>query len=120
MLILNRFYHDLFWQKRPDGESPDRAKMNSLILRALKPDGVYGVVDHHAEPGSLGRDAQTLHRIDAELVKKEILAAGFTLDAESNVLRNSKDTRDWNIFEDSAARRDKTDRFIYRFHKAKQ
>lgn len=120
LLILNRFYHDLFWQKRPDGESPDRAKMNALVLRALKPGGVFGVVDHHAEPGSKGRDAQTLHRIDAELVKQEILAAGFVLDEESDLLKNSKDTRDWNIFSDNAVRRDKTDRFIYRFRKAKK
>ena len=120
LLILNRFYHDLFWQKRPDGESPDRAKMNTLVLRALKPGGVFCVVDHHAEPGSQGRDAQTLHRIDAELVKQEILAAGFTLDEESDLLKNPGDTRDWNIFADNAARRDKTDRFVYRFQKAKQ
>ena len=120
LLILNRFYHDLFWQKRPDGESPDRARMNTLILRALKPGGVFGVVDHHAEPGSRGRDAQTLHRIDARLVKQEILAAGFILDEESDLLKNSSDTRDWNIFADDAARRDQTDRFVYRFRKAKQ
>jgi predicted methyltransferase len=35
----------------------------------------------------------------------------------SLVLRNPEDTRDWNIFDDNAARRDKTDRFVLRFVK---
>ncbi len=117
LVLLNRFYHDLYWQKRPDGESPDRAKMNALVFRALRPGGVFGVVDHHAEAGSGERDALRLHRIDAEMVKNEILAAGFELDAASSVLSNPDDTRDWNIFSDDAKRRDQTDRFVYRFRK---
>ena len=52
------------------------------------------------------------------MVKAEILAAGFVLDAESDLLRNPDDTRDWNIFRGPEKRsRDKTDRFIYRFRK---
>lgn len=117
IVMLNRFYHDLYWQKRPDGESPDRSKMNSLVFRALKPGGVFAVVDHHAETGSGARDVSSPHRVDAEMVKKEILAAGFELDAESSILSNPDDSHDWNIFSDDAKRRDKTDRFIYRFRK---
>ena len=60
-----------------------------------------------------------LHRIDIELVKREILAAGFVLDAESDVLANPDDTRDWNIFIDERTRRDTTDRFVLRFVKPK-
>ena len=89
------------------------------VYEALKPGGVFGIVDHHAEAGSGERDAldprEGLHRIDIDLVKREVLEAGFVLDAESNVLRNPDDTRDWNIF--SEGRRDKTDRFVLRFVK---
>ncbi len=85
------------------------------ILRALKPGGVFGVVDHHAEAGSRDRDVKTIHRVDAELVKEEILAAGFELEAESDLLRHSEDDRTKNVID--AAIRGKTDRFVYRFRK---
>ncbi len=117
MVILNRFYHDLYWQKHPDGSEIDRAQMNRQILAALKPGGVYAIVDHHAEKGSGARDVLSLHRVDAEMIRKEILAAGFQLEAETDLLTDPTDTRDWNIFADQAARRDQTDRFVWRFRK---
>jgi predicted methyltransferase len=89
--------------------------MNAAIYRALKPGGVYAVIDHHAETGSGDRDVQSLHRVDAELVKKEILKAGFILEAESPLLRNPADDHTINVFKPEI--RGKTDRFIYRFSK---
>ena len=82
---------------------------------------MFGIIDHHAEEGSGDRDAldprEGLHRIDAELVRREVLAAGFEMAGESDLLANPDDTRDWNIFADGAARRDKTDRFVFKFVK---
>jgi len=119
--IFVRFYHDLFWLPTPDGNLTDRAEFLRRVHASLKPGGTFGVVDHHAETGSGERDAvdprEGLHRIDAELVRREILEAGFVLDGESDLLANPDDTRDWNIFVDDAARRDKTDRFVLRFVK---
>ena len=46
------FYHDTYWLE------VDRAKMNAQILRALKPGGVFGVIDHFAEDGSGERDVK--------------------------------------------------------------
>lgn len=118
-VLFVRFYHDLFWLPTPDGDKTDRAEFLRRVYAALAPGGVFGVIDHHAAAGSGERDAldreKGLHRIDVELVKSEVLAAGFRLDAESDVLRNPGDTRDWSIF--SEARRDKTDRFVLRFVK---
>jgi len=119
--IFVRFYHDLFWLPTPDGGLTDRAEFLRRVYDALAPGGIFGVIDHHAEAGSGDRDAvdsrEGLHRIDAELVMAEILAAGFVLDLESDLLSDPGDTRDWNIFADDAARRDKTDRFVWRFVK---
>ncbi len=115
--LFIRFYHDLFWLPTPDEDKADRKEFLRRVYEALKPGGVFAVVDHHAEAGSGERDAldprEGLHRIDIELVKREILEAGFELEAESEVLSNPEDTRDWNIF--SEDRRDKTDRFVLRF-----
>ena len=108
--ILN--YHDTVPMKA------DRAKMNKAIFDALKPGGIYGVVDSSAAAGSGIRDCETLHRIDEEVVKQEVLAAGFQLDGESDVLRNPDDKRDWNASPRKAAeRRGTSDRFTLRFIK---
>lgn len=108
--ILN--YHDTVWQKA------DRPKMNKAVFAALKPGGVYGIVDHSAAAGSGVRDVETLHRIDEEVVKQEVTAAGFRLDASSDVLRNPADARDWNSSPRQAGeRRGTSDRFVLRFVK---
>ena len=108
--ILN--YHDTVWQKA------DRPKMNKAVFAALKPGGIYGIVDHSAVAGSGVRDVETLHRIDEEVVKKEVTAAGFKLDASSDVLRNPADARDWNSSPRQAGeRRGTSDRFVLRFVK---
>jgi predicted methyltransferase len=108
--VLN--YHDFVWMK------VDRAKMNKAVFDALKPGGIYAIVDHSAAEKSGTRDVETFHRIDEETVKQEVTAAGFKLDAESDVLRNPSDTRDWNGSPKAAAeKRGTTDRFVLRFVK---
>lgn len=119
--IFVRFYHDLFWLPTPDGDKADRGELLRRVYAALRPGGVFGIIDHHAEPGSGERDAldprEGLHRLDVEVVKREVTAAGFVLDASSDLLSHPEDTRDWNIFADDSARRDKTDRYVLRFVK---
>lgn len=95
----------------------DMAVLNKKIFNALKPGGIYLVLDHAAAAGSGLRDTETLHRIDPAAVKKEVLAAGFVLDAESDVLRNPKDDHTAKIFD--PAIRGKTDKFIFKFRKPK-
>ncbi len=106
-VLIVLFYHDTFWQK------VDRARMNAAVFSALKPGGAYGVVDHHAAPGSGQRDVKNLHRVDRKLVEQEILAAGFELEAESDILHHPDDDRTTNVFK----MRGKTDRFVLRFRK---
>jgi predicted methyltransferase len=108
--VLN--YHDTVNMKA------DRAKMNKAVFKALKKGGVYGIVDSSAQDGSGVRDTDSLHRIDEAVVKKEVTAAGFKLDGESDVLRNPDDKRDWNSSPKAAgARRGTSDRFVLRFVK---
>ncbi len=108
--VLN--YHDLVWLK------VDRAKLNAAVFAALKPGGIYAIVDHSAAAGSGLTAVETLHRIDEDTVKQEITAAGFKLDAESDLLRNADDPRDWNASPRSAAeKRGTSDRFTLRFVK---
>ena len=111
-VVIILFYHDSVWLKT------DREKMNHGVFAALKPNGIYGIVDHSAKDGSGANDAETLHRIEEKVVRDEVLRAGFELDAESDVLRNASDARDWNASPRKAAdRRGTSDRFVLRFKK---
>jgi predicted methyltransferase len=106
------FYHDTVWLK------VDRDKMNRAAFAALKHGGIYGIIDHSAQPGSGVRDVKTFHRIDEDFVKAEVLRAGFKLADEANFLRNPADTRDWNDSPGAAAeKRGTSDRFVLKFVK---
>jgi len=110
VVFANLVYHDFVWMK------VDRNKLNQAVLRALKPGGVYAIVDHSARPADGANATETLHRIDEEFVKQEITAAGFRLDASSDFLRNPDDTRDWNDSPRVAGeRRGTSDRFVLKF-----
>lgn len=112
---------DIFWtsQNYHDLENPDPkvdvAAFNKAVYAALKPGGVYIVLDHHAAAGSGLRDTNTLHRIDAATVKAEVTAAGFKYVGESKVLANPADDRSKKVFDPSI--RGHTDQFIYKFRK---
>lgn len=106
------FYHDTYWMKT------DQAKMNAAIFLALKPGGVFIVVDHSAVPGKGTSDVQTTHRIEESVVRADIQAAGFRLIEASSFLRNPADTRDWNAAPRAAAdKRGTSDRFVLKFVK---
>jgi predicted methyltransferase len=90
---------------------------DKAVFAALKPGGVYIVLDHSAEAGSGFRDTGTLHRIDQQAVRKEVESAGFKFAGESNVLRNKDDPRTAKIFDDAI--RGHTDKFILKFVKPK-
>lgn len=106
------FYHDTVWL------GVDREAMNKAVFAALKPGGVFLIVDHSARPGDGIKVTDTFHRIDEEVVKTEVLAAGFVLDGETDFLRNKDDTRDWNDSPRAAGeRRGTSDRFVLRFRK---
>ncbi|MBX5481615.1 MAG: class I SAM-dependent methyltransferase [Myxococcaceae bacterium] len=112
LVVSNAIYHDTVWL------NVDREKMNRAVFQALRSGGIYAVCDSSAKPGTGAQDAQTLHRIDEQLVRNEVTKAGFTLVAEGDFLRNPADARDWNAAPGAAgARRGTSDRFCLKFMK---
>ena len=105
-------YHDLH---DPFMGSPDVARFNKAIFDALKPGGVYIVLDHAAAAGSGVSRTDDLHRIDPAVVKAEVTAAGFEYLGESDALRQAGDDHSMPAFD--KVMRGKTDRFIYKFRK---
>lgn len=103
------FYHDTVYL------GDDRAAMNRAFFEHLRPGGVYLVIDHHALAGAGPEVTKDLHRIDAEMVRREIEAAGFILDASSDALAHPDDPRTDSVF--AAERRGQSDQFVLRFVK---
>ncbi|GAC1304673.1 MAG: class I SAM-dependent methyltransferase [Steroidobacteraceae bacterium] len=110
LIWTSQNYHDLH-----NFPGLDLAVFNQMVFEALKPGGIYLIVDHAAEKGSGTRDVGTLHRIDPEVVKKEVLAAGFVLVGASDVLRRAGDAYAVKVFDPSV--RGKTDQFVLKFRK---
>ena len=102
-------YHDKFMGP------VDMAFFDKQVYGVLKPGGLFVVIDHVAPAGSGFADTDTLHRVDPDAVKKEVEAAGFVFDGESDVLKNPADTHTDKVFD--PAIRGKTDQFIFRFRK---
>ena len=102
-------YHDM----HNPGRNLDINAANKAILNALKPGGLYIVLDHQSAKGT--EFSADLHRIDEAKVKAEVLAAGFEFVGASTVLRNPADDGAKTIFDPSI--RGKTDQFILKFKK---
>ncbi len=116
VVVLVLAYHELV------ALGTDRAKMNAAIFRALKPGGVYGVVDHSAREGTGLESAAALHRIESHWARDEIKAAGFVVGGEGNFLHDPADPLDtadkspddfWSGRTDSVA----SDRFVLKLVK---
>jgi predicted methyltransferase len=112
LVLTVQNYHDLHLKPFPAGTA---AGVNAQVFKALKPGGVYLVVDHAALPGAPIDAADKLHRIDPAIVKQEVQAAGFKFEGESPLLQNPADPHTVLVFDPSI--RGKTDQFIYKFRK---
>jgi predicted methyltransferase len=111
-VFIRQNYHDL--HDKFMGPA-DVAAFNRAVYAALKPGGVYVVLDHSAAKGSGLSATESLHRIDRETVISEVTAAGFKLDGESAIFANAADPRDKLVFDPSI--RGRTDQFLLRFRK---
>jgi predicted methyltransferase len=111
-VFIRQNYHDLYDKFMGPA---DVAAFNRAVFAALKPGGVYVVLDHAALPESGVTATDTLHRIDPARVKADVLAAGFKLDGESSILANKADDHTKNVFDPSV--RGHTDQFLLRFKK---
>jgi len=109
---ISQNYHDL----HDSFMGPvDIAAFNRTVYAALKPGGVYIVLDHVAAKGSPADVTDTLHRIEPSTVRREVEAAGFEFEGESNILANPEDPHTAGVFDPSIQGR--TDQFILKFRR---
>ena len=111
---ISQNYHDL----HDEFMGPvDTAAFNKAVYSALKPGGVYVILDHSAALGAPANVTETLHRIESSTVRREVEAAGFKFDSESSILANPADPRTAKVFDPTI--RGHTDQFILKFRKPK-
>jgi len=102
-------YHDFH-----NGPTANVAAVDKGVYESLKPGGVFYVEDHSAAIGSGLEATSKWHRMDEAIAKTELTAAGFKIDAESDLLRNQNDNR---AASNSEAGHFVTDRFMLRLKK---
>lgn len=111
-IITVQNFHDLYNKVAPAGTGMTAARN---LYAALKPGGTMVVVDHSAMAGTGSTLSDSLHRIDKATVVEAFTAAGFRLEAESDLYAAPADPRTANVFD--AAIRGRTDQFTLRFRK---
>ncbi|MCW5891196.1 MAG: class I SAM-dependent methyltransferase [bacterium] len=70
------------------------ADVYAAAFAVLKPGGVFGVVQHRAKPGTDPKVTAKTGYLSEEFVIRTAEAAGFRLDARSEINANPKDTTD--------------------------
>ena len=113
LVFTSQNYHD--YNDPFMGQGSSSKQFARQVYAALKPGGVFLVIDHVAEKGSGLRDTDTRHRIDPATIKAEVLAAGFRYAGEINVLRNPADDHKLTVFDKPI--RGHTDQVVFKFIK---
>lgn len=116
VVLMTDVYHDVYLVDEKNGWSRiDAPKMLATIHASMRPGAVLGVVDHVAAPGTSLEQAAALHRIDPDRLKRDLQAAGFVLDGESDVLRNPADDGSRPVFDPAV--RGRTNQVVLRFRR---
>ena len=92
----------------------DRMAINKSAFDALKPGGLYGIVDHtrrHNEPDN----RENGRRVDPVLVIKEVQDSGFILEDYAAMARSPEDALIYEVGNPAVS--GKTDRFVLLFKK---
>lgn len=115
-VLMTDVYHDVYLVDEKNGWSRiDGPKMLAEIYTSMRPGAVLGVVDHAAAPGAEPEVAAALHRIDPALLRRDMEAAGFVLDGQSDVLRNPADDGSRSSFDPGV--RGQTNQVVLRFRR---
>jgi predicted methyltransferase len=109
-------YHDVYYLDGNRGwEKVDRDALLAEVFAATRSGGVVGIVEHIAAADTDPAVIAGLHRLDPELIKQDFIAAGFELNAESNILHNADD--DLGLIPMLPQNRGRSSRAVLRFVK---
>jgi predicted methyltransferase len=93
----------------------DTVAFDRAVYKALKPGGIFFILDHEGPANMSEADIAKMHRINHDLVVKEVTSAGFKLAGEGNFLRRPGDDHTKPIFDPAV--RGHTDQYALKFVK---
>ena len=96
LVWVTQNYHDL---KIAEYGKVDTVGFDRAVFKALKPGGTFFILDHQGAPGLTDEQIAQLHRINRDVVVKEVTSAGFKLVAEGKFLRSAADDHTKSIFD---------------------
>lgn len=107
----NLFYHQMLLR------GVDLTVFHDKLFKALKPGGIYLVVDHAATIGEDMKYTLPNFRIDPSVVRSGIQAAGFenVFPQDLRLLERTDDDHKWSVMTEGKA--DQTDQMVYMFRK---
>ena len=105
-------YHDM---KIAKYGTVDTVAFDKAVYKALKPGGIFFILDHQGAPGLSDADIEKLHRINRDVVVREVTSAGFKLVDEGKFLRRPGDDHTKSIFDKSI--QGHTDQYALKFVK---
>jgi predicted methyltransferase len=108
-------YHDL---KIAEYGKVDTVAFDRAVYRALKPGGIYFILDHQGPAGMTDEQIAKLHRINRDVVVREVTSVGFKLVAEGKFLRRPGDDHTKSIFDKSI--QGHTDQYALKFVKPRK
>ena len=115
-IFAHLVFHDLYFEsERFKFPRLDVDFMVANWFAAVKPGGTVTIVDHVGPAGDTREIVSKVHRIDPQIVIRDMTKAGFKLVDQSDMLRRSDDDIDKSVFDESV--RGKTDRFVMKFQK---
>lgn len=106
MVLTFQNYHNLNYE--------DRMNLNDTVFNALKPGGIYGIVDHTRRHNQNGERFNG-RRVDPVLVIKEVQESGFVFEDYSDLLAMPDDELTLEVGQPEVS--GKSDRFTLRFRK---
>lgn len=106
MTALN--FHDIY----NNGGDEGATGFLTTIYAALKPGGVFGIIDH---AGAEGNDNKALHRVQKADAIRIAEAAGFVVEGDSGILSMHDDDMTEAVFAEGV--RGKTTRFLLKLRK---
>ena len=105
-------YHDL---KIPQYGNVDTVAFDRAVYAALKPGGIFFILDHEGWPGMTPADIAKVHRVEKAQVIREVTSAGFQLAGEGKFLNRESDDHHLPIFDKKV--RGHTDQYALKFVK---
>ena len=105
-------YHDL---KIAEYGKVDTVAFDRAVYKALKPGGIFFILDHQGPANLTDAEIAKMHRINRDVVVKEVMSAGFKLAGEGKFLRRPGDDHTKSIFDKSI--QGHTDQYALKFVK---